>query len=57
MIVSLVSGSKMFSSLPTELFFYAGVLIVNQMIFAYLSSNYKSANSESAEKKESLLKK
>lgn len=56
-IVSSISGSKIFSSLPAEHFFYAGALIVNQIIFAYLSSNYKSVHSAKPATKESLLKK
>lgn len=55
-IVSLISGSKIFESQSTELFFFAAVLIVNQVIFACLASKYKCKNNESPAK-EILLEK
>lgn len=48
-IVAVISGSNIFSSLSNELFFFSGVLFVNQIIFGVLASRYK-YSSESSKK-------
>lgn len=45
LIVALISGTRVFQSLPAELFFFAGILFVDQIIFAVLASKYKLRNS------------
>lgn len=40
LLVALISGSKIFSSPSTELFFFSGVLFVDQIIFVFLARRY-----------------
>lgn len=47
LIVFFISGTKIFPSAAMELFFFAGILFVNQIVFAYLASKYKCQNSKS----------
>lgn len=46
---NLIAAIKLFKSPATELFFFAGVLFFNQVIFGYLASRYKYVNSTSDE--------
>lgn len=43
-IVALISGSRIFQSRAMELFFFAGILFVDQIIFGYLATRYKYVN-------------
>lgn len=44
LIVALISGTRIFESQAIELFFFAGILFVNQVVFGYLASRYKYVN-------------
>jgi dipeptide/tripeptide permease len=44
LIVALISGTKIFESQSTELFFFAGILLLAQIVFAILAYRYKSVN-------------
>ena len=55
-IVAIISGLKIFESQATELFFFAGVLFINQIIFGLLAVNYKYSKSDTF-KKDSLINK
>lgn len=44
---NLIAAIKLFESPAAELFFFAGVLFLNQVIFGYLASRYKYVNSTS----------
>lgn len=44
-IIALISGTKIFESQSTELFFFAGILLVDQIVFAFLASMYSSKKS------------
>lgn len=40
-IVSIISGTRIFKSRAAELFFFAGILFIDQIIFACLAAKYK----------------
>lgn len=40
-IVSIISGTRIFQSPAAELFFFAGILFIDQLLFAYLATKYK----------------
>lgn len=42
-IVTIISGAKLFESQSNELFFFAAILFVDQILFAYLAMKYKYA--------------
>lgn len=42
-IIALISGINIFQSKASELFFFAGILLVDQIIFAFLASMYSTA--------------
>lgn len=52
-IVSIISGTRIFQSQSAELFFFAGILFIDQIVFAYLASKYKYREDEP--KAENLL--
>lgn len=46
-IVALISGTKIFNSQSTELFFFAGIMFLDMVVFAFLASKYKYKKSDS----------
>jgi len=47
-IVALISGTKMFQSQAAELFFFAGILFIDQIIFGFLALMYSKNKIESS---------
>lgn len=49
LFIVLVSGTKLFKSQAIEFFFFAGILFVFMILFAFLASRYKSVNQNLSE--------
>lgn len=53
-IVAIISGTRIFESRTVELFFFAGVLCINQVVFGILAYRYERSKKKSVKEKASI---